>query len=242
MKRNWRGERDWWLDHFFQWSPNSRRRSGSPRITQDDYLAIPLPLNMPTPLASPCLIWRWALDSSGYGICRGRGAHVVSFEQSRGENVGEGQLILHLCHRPFCVQPAHLYEGSAKENATDTRTVHSELGMYQTWHDVGDRWEKASSEFYLAAPPVEGLRTSFGQPLECPHQFARAAGDARLCANCGVTNPESVSGGHRTRCEIERPDGSTFVCRCMTEPCNCKMCLGSESGGDIIYQEGGSTA
>ena len=106
MNRNWKGERDWWLDHFYQWVPGQRRRSKATALTGSDYVAVPLPTNVPTPLAWPCLIWRWALDGNGYGNLGGKGAHIVAYEQIRGIAVPARSSILHLCHRPFCIQPA----------------------------------------------------------------------------------------------------------------------------------------
>ena len=39
---------------------------------------------------------------------------------TRGE-IPEGKLILHLCHRRSCVQPAHLYAGTQKQNTEDRK-------------------------------------------------------------------------------------------------------------------------
>ena len=112
--RDWKGERNYWLEHFGQYSPGERPRSSSYTITENDYIGIPIPSNMPTPLASPCLIWRWGLRGPGYGGIGGRYAHVVAYEQSRGCGVSSesGEQVNHLCHRPFCIQPAHLYLGN----------------------------------------------------------------------------------------------------------------------------------
>lgn len=229
--RDWKGERNWWLDHFFQYIPGARRKSRSTQLNVSDYMAVPLPLNVPTPLAPPYLIWRWSLDTSGYGRIKGKGAHVVAYEMSRGEQIAKGTSILHLCHRPFCVQPAHLYAGNAKENSEDTAAVRSEMGHYASWETLGDRWDRASTQFYWAAPNVEILYPNFGldAPLQCPHSFIRPAGDAKLCANCGITNPESISKGHRDRCEIPVTCDSVIICRCLLEPCQCKLCSESDA-------------
>ena len=188
--RDWKGERDWWLDQRSQWFPGARRRSNNPKLTASDYMGIPIPVNTPTPLAGPCLIWRWGLDSSGYGRLAGKGAHVVAYEQGYGKEVGRGLSILHLCHRPFCVQPAHLYEGTAKENSEDRNAVGSELLTYRTFEILGNRWDQAWAGDPWNAPPLEGASFSLlpRQPLKCPHRFIRPAGDAKLCANCGESN------------------------------------------------------
>ena len=132
--RNRKGERDYWLGHYAQYQPGQMRKSSNQAITPADYIGIPIPLNTPTPLASPCLIWRWGLIGSGYGVVGGRYAHVVAYELSRNCQVAqeEGEQVNHLCHRPFCVQPAHLYLGDAKTNAEDRKALRSEMGTYQT--------------------------------------------------------------------------------------------------------------
>ena len=108
-------------------------------------MGIPIPANTPTPLAGPCLIWRWGLDSSGYGRLAGKGAHVVAYEQGYGKEVGRGLSILHLCHRPFCVQPIMrtFMKERLKENSEDRNAVGSELLTYRTFEILGNRWDQA---------------------------------------------------------------------------------------------------
>lgn len=232
MARDFKGERNWWLDHFYQWASDARRRSKSPQMRAHDYFAIPIPQNMPTPLAWPCLIWRWALNGAGYGNFKGRGAHVVAYEQSRGKEVSPGLYILHLCHRPFCVQPAHLYEGTANQNSEDKKAVYSELCTYRTWQLLSDRWDRAESDYYWVAPPIETAIPGFrSRPvLKCPHWFVRPAGSATLCANCGEASSESIFSGHREPCYSPSPDIPPRQCRCLTEPCSCTTCLAMPSG------------
>lgn len=227
MDRNWKGERAWWLDHFYLWSPGQQRTSKEPVLIQSDYVAIPLPYNVPTPLAWPCLIWRWALDGNGYGNFRGRGAHVLACERSRGTEVSTDMNILHLCHRPFCVQPAHLYQGTAKQNAEDRKALNSEMGNYPTWAMISDRQQKAMLEYYWPPPFVDGFfqRMNPDQRLECPHCFTRAAGDSLLCANCGETNSQSLFNGHRSQCHMPGSGPLHRPCRCLNDPCCCNSCL-----------------
>ena len=227
MKRNWKGERNWWLDHFYQWVPGQRRSSKATILTDSDYVAIPLPSNVPTPLAQPCLVWRWALGGGGYGNLGGKGAHVIAYEQSRGVAVQAGSNVLHLCHRPFCVQPAHLYEGTYQENAEDRSALNSEMHNYSTWEMIGDRYRKAFTEHRWPAPPLEGViqRLDSDGGLECPHAFVRAAGTAWQCANCGKSRSNSVFDGHRIACHMPGSDPDHRPCRCLTDPCNCSSCL-----------------
>ena len=175
----------------------------------------------------PCLVWRWALGGNGYGSLRGKGAHVLAYEQSRDVTVPDGSNVLHLCHRPFCVQSAHLYEGTAKENSEDRRALNSERCTYSTWDMIKDRYDKAFTKHRWPTPPLAGAIQHLEQDevLGCPHSFIRAAGIAWLCANCGQSSSDSVFDGHRQACLMPGSGPDHRPCRCLSDPCRCRSCL-----------------
>lgn len=73
-----------------------------------------------------CWIWTKELNSRGYGrMSVGRTktrrrelAHRLSYRLSTGTLPGEMD-VLHRCDRPSCVNPSHLFLGSAADNAMD---------------------------------------------------------------------------------------------------------------------------
>ncbi len=69
-----------------------------------------------------CLLWIGAVDVDGYGLTRVRGrqfrAHRLAWEQVYGP-VPAGALICHRCDQPSCVNPAHLFAGSHRDNMAD---------------------------------------------------------------------------------------------------------------------------
>lgn len=72
--------------------------------------------------ASGCHEWSGARDTCGYGqFWTGRDfmrAHRYVWEQNFGP-IPEGLLVLHRCDNPPCVNPAHLFLGTQKDNMQD---------------------------------------------------------------------------------------------------------------------------
>lgn len=67
-----------------------------------------------------CWLWQGTVHHLGYGKVKVEGrqwsAHRVSFVLSYGQ---PSQWVLHKCGVPLCCNPSHLYDGDAKQNASD---------------------------------------------------------------------------------------------------------------------------
>ena len=74
------------------------------------------------PSVDGCWPWKGAQDKDGYGIFAFDGktarAHRVALVLS-GVDVPKGGLVCHTCDNPSCVNPAHLYFGSNRQNSDD---------------------------------------------------------------------------------------------------------------------------
>lgn len=71
-----------------------------------------------------CWIWTGSPNSTGYGNLDIDGkkvkAHRVSWILHKGE-IPEGMYICHTCDTPLCVNPEHLFLGTAKSNMQDMK-------------------------------------------------------------------------------------------------------------------------
>lgn len=69
-----------------------------------------------------CILWSGAKSGDGYGtVTRGGrqyAAHRVAWSDKNGP-IPNGKWVLHKCDKPLCVNPEHLFLGTAKENTQD---------------------------------------------------------------------------------------------------------------------------
>lgn len=79
-------------------------------------------LSAVTKIPNGCWEYSGYLNRFGYGRLRHNGKKILAHRLSYIFNVGEiacDALVLHKCDNPKCVNPDHLYLGSAKDNAND---------------------------------------------------------------------------------------------------------------------------
>ena len=72
-----------------------------------------------------CIEWTAASVTFGYGVIFYKGrqqyAHRVAWQFAHGD-IPNGMLVLHKCDNPKCVNVAHLFLGSPKDNMDDMRS------------------------------------------------------------------------------------------------------------------------
>lgn len=119
---------------------------------------------------SGCWIWQGAKNSKGYACLRigGREGRTVLVHRLvvalSGRTIGNADLACHTCDVPACVNPAHLYVGTASSNQQD---------MYA----------RGRANNVLASRNASKTHCANGHPYSIENTIHRPAGD-RLCRIC----------------------------------------------------------
>ncbi len=139
------------------------------------------------------MIWRHGLNADGYGRgsfpCGEYLAHRQAFRQTGRRSPKSN--ILHLCHRPYCIQPSHLYEGDAHDNADDRKLRVQEGLEWSLYSRKTDAVREAAKHRWKASLN--------GQPSlirgEATHQCRHVAPamDRRICPDCGSSDASEAS-------------------------------------------------
>ena len=213
MPRNYRLERNAVIQRWY--GGNTRPRNPRPRrswkegpVTPSDCFGIPMPVNAPFRFPGHCLVWKYGLDRGGYGALTIDGkrelAHRAVFVLTRGQ-IPEGTQVNHLCNRPYCVQPSHLYAGTIQDNKDDSQIFNKEelfhVPRILLWPERENTEDPLlqrllASNRYDGTGPWEPEVQPAQKPLEeftCPnHDFAITmfGGESRICRICETSESE----------------------------------------------------
>lgn len=69
--------------------------------------------------ASSCWLWTGCVGAWGYGSFQRWLAHRFSYMLAHGVELTSDQCVCHSCDTPRCVNPAHLWVGTPKQNTDD---------------------------------------------------------------------------------------------------------------------------
>ena len=183
-------------------NPRPGRNWNEGPITPADCFGVPMQVNSPFSPFGCCMVWRFGLNRDGYAVLTIGGkqelAHRAVFIQTRGQ-VPEGRQVNHLCNRPYCLQPSHLYAGSRQDNKDDSQIFSKEELLHAPWvlHWSERQYAEDAllqrlleSNRYDGTEPWEPIAQPAQRPLEeftCPgHDFSITmfGGNSRICRIC----------------------------------------------------------
>ena len=207
MPRNYQIERNaiiqrWYGGNTQPKNPRPHRSWNVDPIRPADCLGSPIPVNPPFILYGHCMVWKYSLHKDGYGTLSIDGkqelAHRAVFVQTRG-NIPKDKQVNHLCNRPYCIQPSHLYAGTSQDNRDDSQIFSKEelfhtpsILLWSNWANIEDPLLRRllESNGNDETEPWEPVEQPAQKPLEeftCPkHDFAitMPGGATRICRIC----------------------------------------------------------
>ncbi len=165
----------------------SRGRTKS-SIKADEYWPAPPPANLLVQPVGDCLIWTGQLNGDGYGTSNFpkdlRLAHIQAYAQSRKTRANPGRSICHLCHRPYCIQPSHLYEGDNKTNSDDRKLRSGKGSMSLVFHKHDEVMNAAKYRWPSPSPNNESLLDPDAVEVQHECEYIIPAGDVAICSVC----------------------------------------------------------
>lgn len=105
-----------------------------------------------------CWIWHGSKDKDGYGNFSFEGeqrAHRVAYKLWIGE-IPNGMMVCHHCDTPACVNPEHLFLGTAKDNTQDMIKKGRNIQRYI------DRSGKNNGHAKLTEEDIQNIRALYG--------------------------------------------------------------------------------
>lgn len=123
-----------------------------------------------------CWLWVGARGRRDYGLFwmngRNRRAQQVAWELTNGKPFPEGMDGCHSCDNPPCVNPAHIWPGTASDNARDAfkkgRLYIANLGL--THCPKGHAYSGSNVRFYTTPKGYRGRSCKTCNAIRCKRQ------------------------------------------------------------------------
>ncbi len=140
---------------------------------------------------SDCWEWRGTKRSDGYGNIRSDGKVIRAHRLSYTLNVGKipnGIFVLHRCDNPSCVNPRHLFLGTAKDNSQDMMSKGRNMHITKPWTLArGDRnGTHTKPETVRRGSRIEWAKLDEGKVREIRSRYSGGESAPTLAKEFGV--------------------------------------------------------
>lgn len=141
---------------------------------------------------SGCLEWQGIrTKKEGYGIImhagQNWGGHRLMWHLSRGRLKDSKQFVLHKCDNPPCLDPEHMFLGTASDNAVDASQKGRSQGMTKTHCKHGHEY---TPENTIQKKPRPGKSNGRRSCRACFNAYARTY-QAKIKARAALNDEES---------------------------------------------------
>ena len=117
-----------------------------------------------------CWLWQGARNESGYGVIRSDNgttlAHRWAYKLLKGP-LEDHELVCHACDTPTCINPAHLFKGSHKDNRADAmdkgrlvkRLSLDDLNDIKRRLEQGEKQADIARAYGVSRPTISYIKT-----------------------------------------------------------------------------------
>ncbi|QNJ55926.1 HNH endonuclease [Microbacterium phage Rasputia] len=92
-----------------------------------------------------CWPWTGRVSDKGYAVLKLTGGKIQRISRFLlGLKLGDRRVARHTCDNPVCVNPAHIVEGTSKQNTQDMEERGRQKGRFETGNYPA-RWKKVTA-------------------------------------------------------------------------------------------------